>query len=50
MRRLSNVEVPLYRDQGLIEGFMERIGVGDDNPRDEAEPEPREEQTEKESE
>ncbi len=39
MRRVSNVEIPLYRDQGYIKGFMERIGVGDDKPRDKTEPE-----------
>ena len=39
MRRLSNVEVPLYRDQGYIKGFMERMGVGDGRRRDKTEPE-----------
>ncbi len=39
MRRVTKVEVPVYRDQGYIKGFMERIGVGDDKPRGKTEPE-----------
>ncbi len=32
MRRVSNVEVPLDQDKGLIEGFMDRMGMGEDEP------------------
>ena len=32
MRRVSNVEVPLDQDKGFIEGFMDRMGMGDDEP------------------
>ncbi len=39
MRRVTNVEVPLDQDEGFLDGFMERIGVGDDKPKQKTPPE-----------
>ncbi len=30
MRRVSNVEIPLDEDEGFIDEFMDRMGIGDD--------------------
>ncbi len=42
MRRAQNLEVPLDEDKGLLEGFIDKVGLGDDEEkekRDRAAPE-----------
>ncbi len=40
MRRVSNVEIPLDQDKGFLEGFMDRIGLEeDDEPAEQPPPE-----------
>lgn len=45
MRRVSNVEVPLDQDEGFIDGFMDRMGIGDDKPEQKTPPETKEKET-----
>ncbi len=40
MRRISNVEIPLDQDKGLLEDIMDRIGLEDDEPVEQPPPDP----------